>query len=390
MFGIFQLGHFYYYTSFPFITTYAYYLVHCTNDDLPVGDEEIGKMLVVVIIYNISSILGIIFEVIINTRLSIATKNHKGIAIKSQEDFNREKAEKYKYYKLKKFLHYAVVISLDTITTFWFSYQSVLVKLINKPVYIDTIKRMLLIIFCVLFSYLILDIKIQKYQKFALFVCFIGFLLNFTISIINDFSHDSNQILAIFIELLNNFLSAIMVVEEKMLMHYYFQSPYIIIFYQGIIGCAGAMASLFFYRYVIMDDSKIKDFNTIQSWIFDNLGHIMAFIVVTLGYSVMRFLVNKTTTPTHRLIYDTCIVLLKHVIKMLRGNIQGEDFGFLIGYILLVLGSLIYHEVIVVVIWGLKKDTRTEVIKRERIEHENYTAQLKSLNKEDYDDEEVI
>ena len=383
MLGIFQLGDFYYYTSFPFITTYVYYLVFCTNDDLPVGDNEIGKMLVVVLIYNFSSFLGGIFEFIIRMRLYIATQHHRGVVVKTQEDYNKENAEKYKYYTIKKVLHYAVVISLDTMTTFWFSYQSVLVKLINKPVYIDTIKRILLIIFCVLFSYLILDIKVQKYQRFALLICFFGFLVNITISILNEFSQDKKQILAILIELLNNFLSAIMVVEEKMLMHYYFQSPYAIIFFQGLIGFVGAFISLGIYRYAIMDEQEIQEFDKIPSWLFDNFGHIMAFIVVTLAYSVMRFMVNKTTTPTHRLIYDTCICLLRQIIKMVRGDLKGEQFGFLIGYILLVLGSLIYHEVIIVTIWGLKKDTRTEVIKREISEHSDYATQLNILNNDD-------
>ena len=60
-----------------------------------------------------------------------------------------------------------------------------------------------------------------------------------------------------------------------------------------------------------MDEQEIQEFDKIPSWLFDNFGHIMAFIVVTLAYSVMRFMVNKTTTPTHRLIYDTCICLLR-------------------------------------------------------------------------------
>ena len=113
-----------------------------------------------------------------------------------------------------------------------------------------------------------------------------------------------------------------------------------------------------------------------------------AFVFFSLCYNTFHFLTNKNLSPTHRIIGDSVSSIFTMIITIIKGNQPSSSLTVfillqLIGNVPIVLGIVIYNEMMIVHLCGLDVNT-TKAIK-ERANDDNLICLLatKSKPKED-------
>ena len=81
-------------------------------------------------------------------------------------------------------------------------------------------------------------------------------------------------------------------------------------------------------------------------------------------------LTNFYFSPTHRSVSDTLSSLFYWVYTLITNNSSEKEYkGYqyvlpVIGYIVMMFGCLVYHEILILFVFGFEKNTKQEVAKR--------------------------
>ena len=235
-------------------------------------------------------------------------------------------------------------------------------------------------LFVIILGYFFLNFKLHRHHYLSLILIFIGLVL-ISIHYIKDSFH-----LSILLLILSNLLYSLMEIIEKWLMDIQYVSVYKLIFVEGLCGTIIMMIVLFISIWVPcsewMNNAKICNANekiiTLSSIgkLFSS-GYIyyiqmLIFIVSTLGYNVFLDLINKTNGPTHRVVSDTLTSIIGFIISVILKNKNTYNLYYtVIGDILIICGSLVFNEIIIIYVFKLGESTRQEIIRRERGEIKN-------------------
>ena len=213
--GICRLGILKQNSYFPLLLSYFLILESGAINDITATNN--GHVILIAIFQSLSSVYSGIFEVIIRYRVNRKNKTNQ-TDIKIRNNITNPSL-------FLTILLYIIISSLDAITNFLFVYRVFLIKEVPNPPYIENGTKGILIFASCISCYFILGYKLDKYQFFALGIIIIASIFNGTMSVFNG---DSFNFEIFVIALCINSLTGFQEVIEKYVMHFMFQSPYII------------------------------------------------------------------------------------------------------------------------------------------------------------------
>lgn len=309
--------------------------------------ENVEVLLIIVVFFNLSEVFCILFEIIVRIRTKTSYKKDLVVTLGTKIKIVPQPSQAKKLIPI-----YLFIILLDSSTTFCFVYSCYYIKVYNKDSALDTLNKGIQIIFTFVASKIILHYKIEKYKILALIIMLLGFIMNAVIS-----THSLKKKFDYFlylIQVLMNCGTAIQEVIEKYLIHKKYQSPFLILFFEGLIG--NIIILIFFFGFNGYSEKN-------KNWFLNNILNLFVFAIVCVGYTCFRIIINRKTTPTHRIVADTFYSFLLHIISIAQARTSNKTLLYisLIGYIIIVLGSLIYNEYIILKFWEFDRDTKKEI-----------------------------
>lgn len=353
-----KLGKFKKTSTFPFLLTYFLILESSSIRDIQ-EVQIISQIFIISIFLSLSSLFCVIFEIILYCRFENKARywerdNEIGSIYQGLKLMNKEKSNKHSL--VKTILLFLLIIILDSVTNFGFVYREYLLKNQSNPLFIQNGMKGILILSSTLFCFLILKYRIERYKVIGLLIILFSFVFNGILSI---FEKNIEYSITLIIEFFINFLTGIQEVIEKYLMHYKFQSPYKILFLEGLLGVILLLCGIGISLINI-------GFNPIilSNWFIDNLKPLLLFTLFCMGYNCFRILINRDFSPTHRVISDSFYSFVLHTFQMLSIKFTFLHIGYFFGYLFVVIGSLIYNEIIILTCCGIDKDTRKKISMR--------------------------
>lgn len=154
-------------------------------------------------------------------------------------------------------------------------------------------------------------------------------------------------------------------------------SPLHLLCFEGLVGlciCLTVFLILYFiqcpHQSICQIGSPLLDLPNLLSLIFGDwptVLYLLGYIICSSGLNGFGRYVNYYLTPTHRLISDTLSSVFVWLIPFIISSNKDLGVGLylnIICYSLLVLGCLIYNEIIVFHFWLLDEFTRRGIMRR--------------------------
>lgn len=209
-------------------------------------------------------------------------------------------------------------------------------------------------------GYFFFKFKLHRHHYFGLILIFIGIIFMSFKYFIESFN------VCILLLIVSNCLYSLMEIIEKWLMDIQYVSVYKLIFIEGTYGTI-IMVIVILISNTVCNSNIISSIGKLFSTDYTYYIQMLLYILATLGYNVFIDLINKTSGPTHRVVSDTLTSIIRLILSFI---VQQNKYVFLaiIGDILIVLGSIIFNEIIIIYICNLEESTKEEIIKREREE----------------------
>lgn len=236
------------------------------------------------------------------------------------------------------------------------------------------------IIFTVLLGCIFLKYPVYKHQKLSIALIFVGFIINLTLTfVINKFPSQYAYYVLGFIG--SYIITTIQNIFEKYLMEKHRVTPYEILFWEGIFGSLiGTFA--FLPSYFIPcninickpnnEDARftniMKTFESMKKprfWIF-----IFLLFISGLAFNLFTLLTLNYYTPTHQSVSDALCSFMFWIYMNIHSKGEDRNDKFLYSgapiavYIIIIIGTLIYNEIIIFYFCGLEFNTRFEIRKR--------------------------
>ena len=221
----------------------------------------------------------------------------------------------------------------------------------------------------VLFSKIILKDNIFKHQILSLFISFIGLIL---IIIPVTFVIDKKDILANILIFFTSFLYGLFFILIKHLTHHYYISPYLILLYIGFFSIAILIVGYTIYSLITRKNLSFFlecfDFSKVDN------GLILFFFLGTFIFGSLlqtfSFLVIYYFSPTLLMVTDFISPMISLIIKYIID--KSENLSTIVikslGYFIVIIGSLIYNEIIICNFCDFNKNTKKFLNKRENEE----------------------
>lgn len=312
--------------------------------------------------------------------LHLLTIDHFSTAIKVSEcHFEPQKKHKLKYILL------IICASLLEFFNFFFSY---IIGLYNHSALTSfgPFFNLIQIILLIFFSKILLDYSFYRHHFLGIIIFIMGIFVYYENRINFYFSLETCIIL------LTVFFPSLQYVLEKCILSQNFISPYKLLFYEGSIGIFVTFILAFISSYTLEDEhSNIVFLGTI----FENLKkvsvevnenkililYIMLLLISSLGYSTFSLLTIYYYTPTYIYITENISIVLMDIIELIMDYdtlaFDVSYFMSILGGIFLLIGSLIFNEIITFHFCGLDYNTKEEIEKRAFIfVNENEWSQL--------------
>ena len=278
----------------------------------------------------------------------------------------------------------SIIIALFEICSLYF---------INNHVF----EQRLYIVFSIaLFSKIILKDNIFKHQILSLFISFIGFIL---LIIPITFAIETSDILANILTFFISILYGLFFVLIKHLTHYYYISPYLLLLFVGFFSIAIIFVGYTIYSLITRKDLSFFyecfDFSEVHSGLIILFYFLGTFIFGSL-LQTFSVLVIYYFSPTLLMVTDIISPMISWIIKIIT-EIKPELSTIIInslGYFVVLIGSLIYNEIIICNFCGFNTNTKKFFNKRENEESTllrktEYQIKNRELNETQSDKESV-
>ena len=367
-----------------------------------IDNVNLYSAVIIAMFFNLCGILAIIPEIIINSCSSVikdevVTKDHERheeLVTRTSKvtPYDLSKAKGFWLLKNKKnfviFL-YLVVSLIDITTTIAFTYSSTL-RVSNSVLSFST-EGLQIFISC-LFCKIILKYKFELHKKVSLFIILIAMIVNFCVSFINGESEpsgdepasgtestsvdNSNIIKLVFITAYMVSFTAFQEVLEKYMMTNCFQSNYFILFIESVLGEIYAAIILLINH---IAGGRPYVYSPEKIWTIP-WAHTILFSLACIPYSNMRLLIGRDFNPTDRIVADK----VGNFYFFLLYLIPGKPFVYylisIIGFMMIIFGSIVYNETIVLKFCNLHRDTAKEIETRKWREHESLMNDINDLS----------
>lgn len=177
------------------------------------------------------------------------------------------------------------------------------------------------------------------------------------------------------IGVLCNLLFAVLDIVEKWLMDFRFLSPYELIGFKGLYGililtCILIIGNLKCEKWMRIceydeqNPKNILDFGKEFSNIFINwyyIFQVLGFLILTLLYNIFHELTLEHLGPTHRIIIDGVFSIISMIVP---DNQNDYIIHQIIGHASLIIGIIIYNEIIIIKMCGLDVNTDKQIKER--------------------------
>lgn len=257
------------------------------------------------------------------------------------------------------------------------------------------------ILFISLLCKLVFSHKLYRHQISAMVLILIGMVINLSTLLILkiDLIQYDDPLKAIGLFLLCFIISSIQIVGEKYLFNKYKISPYDLMFYEGLFGVFFLSISEGFLYYFtcpnfISECNHGDHYNITFDFItlFQKKQYFLLYILLwLLCNAYINYFGRQAVfyySPTTESISDALggIVFFIYIKFIYVRFTPPRDDSFIeslipfIGYFFIILGSLMYNEIIILYVFGLEENTMKEVSKRAGEDTKNFKISNKGIN----------
>ena len=197
------------------------------------------------------------------------------------------------------------------------------------------------------------------------------------------------MILIMIFILCSNVFASLQEVMHKYLMDIMFVSPFAIISLEGFFGIIVMSVSLIFLYYTKCTSKIVSEIvctreNQVEN-IFDTFNNVIShyqllipIIILFFSFIVLntfRLLTNQAYSPTHRIIPDVYGCCFSWVVRVIFPKLDEistfmkfQNFVIGFSFFLIMVGALIYLEIIELHFWGLSRNIRRTITSRQDID----------------------
>ena len=313
-----------------------------------------------VFLMDFGMLLSFIFEIISIYRQSRTKKYAKPF---------KEFFKKYKEHPSSLF-----ILLILTILDFSGVFLNSLLSYSDTPIdsQLLSLSRISEFFFVIILYYIFLKQSIHRHQCVALLFLIAGLLL---LCIQGWITFNIFILISVF----GNLLFSILEVTEKWIMDIRYLSPYEVVGFQGMFGMIMLLCIIILgnftkcqkwmgvCEYDEINPKNIIYFNQELSNIFTSwytIFEVFSYIILTTAYNILNHLMVKYLGPTHRIISDGVFSILSVTVsfflekqKITTVNIINQ----ILGHICIIIGIVLYNEIIIVRFCGLDVNTDKEI-----------------------------
>jgi hypothetical protein len=263
-----------------------------------------------------------------------------------------------------------------------------------------------------LLCYFFLKTPVYKHQIIAIIITVIGVIINVSIicSIHSKVDNISNTFLSILVFFGTNTLYAVKSVSEKYFMEKYKIYPFNILLFQGLFGLIINILALIPASFIKCINSKgvcepiiinnkertinyYFEFSLLKFALKDSsFWNLMLLVyignIILYGFSVWT---NYYFFPTHLNIAEGISTIFMWIVSLIWLNINDgyrNSIKPLVGNLLIIIGTLIYNEIILFKCFDLHKFTKSAIILRGEKEILSLLAdKMTKFNKEEFQED---
>lgn len=164
------------------------------------------------------------------------------------------------------------------------------------------------------------------------------------------------------------FAGGLIISEEKFLGNYYLH-PLKVVGWEGFWGCTIYLILLTIFQFITCSDDNICPHGRLEDTpqAFYEMGNNPVILLFGIGsllsiafFNAFGVAVTKYASAAQRSTIDTSRTLLIWGVFLLKKGDGGEKFIWLelVGFVLLVLGTLIFNEIVVIPLMGFNENTK--------------------------------
>ena len=246
----------------------------------------------------------------------------------------------------------------------------------NKNVFEPRLYYFLLLPF---FSKIILKSELFRHQILSLFISIIGIIFLF---IPISFYFVKSDIIFNILEIISSIAGSFVLVMVKHLTHKYFLSPYFCLLFIGLFSLIILLFGfIIYYSINNLEEFKENFYNESPTSVI----YLISIFIFGLNLIVLSYLVIFYFSPTLLMVTDIINPIINWIISLFQNEKEYKTFVFIfniIGYSILLFSSLIFNEIIILNFFGLNRNTKTFIEKRQ-------IEELTSIIDNDSDDKQI-
>lgn len=251
------------------------------------------------------------------------------------------------------------------------------------------------IFFMSLLSWKIFYLEIYKHHIISICIVGIGFIL----ICINRLLKLDNLLVIFIVFIIVHIVYSVKQINDKYIMDKMYISPFFLLLYQGICGSVFSIICIFISYSIpcnenwgLCEGEKFEDFTELINIFGDNIDVIPFLFFLLFGstfVNVFLMLIKKYLTPTHRSIADSFNAFFVWASTFTYDQGWGNkwdsmNFLDIFGYLLIIIGCLIYNEIIIIHFFNLDRDTKSEIIER-ALEDNRISLNIETIEIDDDD-----
>ena len=223
---------------------------------------------------------------------------------------------------------------------------------------LETIFIFFQMVLTLLFARLIIKYKIEKHNLFGFSLMLIGIIINTLCFLVyKEYFYIKIENFGLIA-----FFSTLIISYREVLEKYFMQKCYIDSYF--IIFISDLFSFIFFL--ILLNFEKIK-FDSKINYIKDNIINLIFSSLFFSFQNILRILLNDKFTPTHRIITDLIVSILLSIKRIIETHIPAYYIPSLtVGFCFMILGILIYNEIIILYFCELYLNVKDIIKKREK------------------------
>lgn len=224
---------------------------------------------------------------------------------------------------------------------------------IDKEEQFSLFEKILQVLMCITLCFFVFKEKIYRHHIISIIICI---FLSLSVSIYNIIvasKLNENSFGSIIFYYL---LYASREVYERWIINKKFVYPYHLLFVEGLIGALG-IGVICIIRLIFSGNM----FKNIVSIITDNLIRLCFLLLVQILLEITRIMTINYFSPTHRYVADILVYFYFCIEEIIKGN---KYYFHLFCLLFIIVGILIYHEVLIIHLCGMEQNTQENIDKR--------------------------